>query len=224
MTTTTIYPTDYTCTYRSSANQTWANLIAGAGTANWDSYTSDMFINVESGANNNTFQLVSRCIMTFTTAAIPNQNYIQSATFQVCASDDYTWRYDCGDYTIGLTGGTPASYTSLANSDHQLCNSTVLSATRHTSSDFSYWTYCSYTLNSDGIQALSNFGYCAIYMRCTPDIDGTPTPTYSSGDDSQFCWASAGESGTTYDPKVVVIHDKLPRPCGALGSSNAMMY
>lgn len=96
-----------------------------------------------------------------------------------------------GDPSFSITGGTPASYTSIAASDYnKFQNTEFITGTAYGS--FPTWEYANFTFNAAGISYINKTGHTALYYRNTWD---------TQNDYTGYTWASGGETYLSIDSK-----------------------
>lgn len=209
-TTSTFYPdpnpetTTVDGTIRNQAAGGWSSVQGAAtGTTAFDSlsviFTSAEFV---SGTTFN----IDRAFMLWDTAAIPDTDDIASATVDFFIDVIENGINDANSYTtiVGLT--SPASNTALATADFDQCGAIDNPTKFSNDVDHDSLTdeaYYSWTINATGLANISKTGITKWGWRMGHDIvDSTP----GTGTVNEINADSADASGTSQDPRLVVIH------------------
>lgn len=167
-----------------SATQNAAQLYDGeAGSAKWDAMT--------------------RSIFGFDTSAIGDTDTIDSATLSFYGSAS----------TDGLAGAAvvvdrsvPNSSSGLAAGDFDVSrwDGVEQSTARITISSWVNGSYNNYTLNATGLSNVSKTGITWYGLRHSNDFDNSEPATFNGN--SRIIPYFADQTGTTNDPKLVVVH------------------
>lgn len=141
----------------------------------------------------------------FDTSSIPDTDTIDSATFSVWPSSKAETQTTLTNKSIRLVSSSPASNTAIATTDFGSVGSTAL-ATDKTTASISTGSYTSFSLNSTGLSNISKTGVSKFALRHTADIN-SEAPQQTNPDKYDGIWVySADQTGTTNDPKLVVVH------------------
>lgn len=199
---------------RSGVNETWATIIAGAGTSN--SPTIQLSISLQASTTTDQFQLLRRVSMNFYTAPLTSNAIIQSAVLSVSTiagnSDAAGWAPSANVY-----GCTPASNTVLTTADFQTAFDSIAkcdTALPYASLPAvdSYWDF---TLNAAGVAWISRTGFSAFGIRNNYDVTAiAPTP-WASATSTSFAFNAADSNPGIGDPKLVVTFlgsNMFPKP------------
>lgn len=188
---------------RSAAVQTWADLIAGAGTAATDNgATFGVSINSPAGPTNY-WRDLSRGFFLFDTSALGAGATISSATFEFVCTGVYN---DFSD-SISMITTSPASNTGLVAADFSQVGTTkqasdlTIGGLNTNSSTYNVFTLTPAGLNSISLTDISKFG-----VRLTSENDDS-MPSWVANKDSIVNFAAAEEilSGDKR-PKLVVTY------------------
>ncbi len=209
MSTTTIYPDpgepgttsmDGQCSHV-SANDTWANIRGGVGTAYNQTQTSVGTVYLDSGTTTDRFDQINRNIYLFDTSSIPDSDTISATTFSLYGVS----KVDNFNQAIGVVSSAPASNTQLAAGDFD-----SLGTTRYADTDIditvaSTTGYNDWAFNATGIAAISKTGVTKLGTRLSGDIDNS-VPAWSSNLATFLEVYMADQTGTANDPKLVITH------------------
>lgn len=183
------------------STESWSALRAGSGTASDDSNSSLLKLQITLDGSGNGWG-VDRPIILLDTSSIGSGNQVDSGTLQL----DYGIQSDgaslSSNFTAALVGSSPASNTSIADSDYQTVNSTEMATGRH-----AYGTtgLRSFTLNAAGIanipvDGVAKFGIREGYY----DLDGN-SPSGTPGGYTRYHPRPAEYTGTASDPLLTVV-------------------
>lgn len=185
------------------ASETWATIIAGAGTN--VSASSDPLnpVRISASSTSNQFSRCTRSIFTFDTSGIGAGQTISAAIFSLngtAKQDDLSTTPD-----INVYGSTPAANNSLANADYGQTGSSAY-ATAITYGSWSTAGYNDFTFNGTGIAAISTSGVTALATRNANYDVAAVQPNWVSSNVSSFTCNFADAAGTSTDPKLVVTY------------------
>lgn len=211
---------------RDGVDETWnTTTTATTGASNSDSSIS--LIAYVGDYTSPDYNWCFRSFMLFDTSAISDTDTIDSGTFSVyqTASLDPQQNTTLSYGWNALVGSTPNSNTAIVAGDYDQVGSTEYSDT-HISGTGAWTTannntWHDWTLNATGLSNVSKTGVTKLASRHGNDLANVE-PTYSSGDDYYNGWylaSSADTSGTTQDPKLVVVHTS-----SASGPANLKSY
>lgn len=160
---------------RGSVDESFATIRGGAGNDSNDTGTT-ISASIFCSATTNQFSQISRGIVLFDTSALPNDAVISSATLKLyCTSKTTTT-----SQSVGITSGTPAANTGLAQADYATAN---FGSTRFVSdvviNNLTTNAYNDFALNASGISAVSLTSITKFAIRISGDIDNS-APTWSS--------------------------------------------
>jgi hypothetical protein len=146
---------------------------------------------------------MGRTFMLFDTgAAIDAGQTKDSATFEFTAStktDDFT-------DSVSMVTSTPASNTAIANGDFdQTTNTKQATDITVDSIDAGGSNYNAMTLNATGLGNIALGGISKFGLKTLYDLNDSP-PTWGSGSITRIHIKMADTSGTSADPKLVVLH------------------
>jgi len=193
-----------------SLAESWTNKRNGAGNEAADNATSSFWIGLMANASPPNWENMIRGIAGFNTSSIPDSDPVTSATLSIYGSS----KVDNFSQSVVVDRNIPSSNTSLANSDYNIGNwDGVEQATnRITIASWDTAGYNDFTLNSTGKNNIDKTGNSWFGLRGSGDFDNSE-PTHPGG----AAWMQAqgyhaDESGTTKDPKLVVVHGAAPPP------------
>lgn len=200
-TTDTFYPSLDGFVMRDSAGATWSDIRGGAGT--FSAYTGTNEVDIYLNSQPSTlYQQMQRALTYFDTSAIADNVVISAAVL----SGKGVGKNDTRSQSIGITSGTSASDSALADADYAVANfGSTRFATDITIASWSTSAYNDFTLNASGLAAISKTGISKFAWRFSGDIDnvdpggGVSILTYARA-------ASAEAAGTTTDPTLVVTY------------------
>jgi hypothetical protein len=190
--------------YAGGAGQVWATIKAAAGTAHDD--TGDyLTIDMTSDSGSPNWINLSRIIALFDTSSIEDTDTVGSATlsayvFSTVIENQYGAK-------LNVYSSTPTADNDLANGDFASTHfgTTPFSTSVDiTAANFPSSAYKSFTLNGDGIAAISKTGITKLAFRESEFDAGAGTPTYATSKSQQLNFYSADRTGTNEDPKLVV--------------------
>ena len=201
--------------------ESWSTIrSASTGTTgdNHDSNASRVTFYIYSPASSgDSWGSLHRSYYLFDTSALPEGNEISSATLSLygnAKSDALSITPD-----INIYSSNPASNTALVPDDYDQHGTTAYS-TAITYSGWSTSGYNDFALNGSGIAAISATGVSKFGARnANYDVSGT-VPTHSVSADSYVHSYYADQTGTTNDPKLVIVHDVPNDPSGTIQNIN----
>jgi len=200
MATTTFYPSLDGRVFRTGAAQTWATIVAGAGTGNDYTTTNSNAALTQADTTSNTFKFLSRGIFLFDTSSIPDTDEISSATLSFYIGSKST----AVPVSVNVVSSSPASDSALANGDYSNLGSTKFSSAV-TVSGITTGAYIDFSLNASGVANIDKTGISKFGLRLEEDIDGS-APTWSSNDLGGVNVQYSETTGISQDPKLVVVH------------------
>jgi hypothetical protein len=210
--TTTVYPdpnpestsVDGRVRRQVGGGEAFGTIRAGAGVTAGSDATSPQeqgrLLAHDSGAD--TWTNMTRGITLFNDPEISADDVITSATMEIAlnnVNNDTTASF-C------LVQSTPASNTALVAADYAQVGTTQqaadLAIAGLTADDS---TYNAFTLNSTGIASIDIDGVTKFGHRLANDRANS-APTWVAGDDDRVSVVQADNSGTSADPKLVILH------------------
>lgn len=153
-----------------------------------------------------TVYTIWRSIILFDTSAIADTDTVDSATFSLYLTNTADAINDAYSYT-GVVTSTPASNADVVTADFDQLG-TVLQAPSLDHTGLSTAAYKDFTFNATGISNISKTGVSKFGIREGHDIENQSvavSPDRVSGN----YWSAADETGTTQDPKLVVVHSAV---------------
>lgn len=206
----TFYPSLAEQPSRQVTSETWSTIRGGAGTnvdsgaLSGTSYYSP-FLNAT--ATTDQYSLYQIPVFPFDTSSITDTDVISSATFSVVTASEFTGN---GDLNINISGGvsTPA----IGDYDSTISTYSTTFSTDKTISSFTSdnATYNDFAFNASGIAGVSKTGTSVFSMRFSIDINNSGTPTWSSSGQSGIQHRTVNATGTSQDPKLVVVAAPAP--------------
>jgi len=186
---------------RQGVDQTFAAIIAGAGTNAVDSDIDEGYAILHGSTTSNQYQGNYRGIALFDTSAIPNTDAITSAVISFHGNFKFN---ALGDAAFHVVSSNPASNTALVAADYGTLGSTSFGSVAYAS--YSTTGYNDITLNASGIATISKTGVSKFGTVTSWDLNASFTGAWASGGVSGFQWIPADAAGTSTDPKLVVTH------------------
>ena len=210
----TVYPDPHTettsvdgHTARHGVDETWATIIAGAGTFGSDSGT-DIVLQIIASTTLNQWERFYRVAILFDTSSLTGSATINSATLSVYGNfkdDNLSATPDANVYT-----SSPASDTAVASGDHGSYGSTPQCDTAVTYTNWTITGYNDFALNSTGRGNISKTGISKFGLRNAKHDVAASAPNWVSNVGSQIRAWSADKTGTSNDPKLVITYDAGP--------------
>ena len=185
----------------------WSSLQGGSGTGSDHTTTNDTTAAYASSVTSNLWAYMYRAVYLFDTSALPDGDSISSATLSVYGTAKASqW----GDY-VTVSTSSPGSNTTLVNSDFAKLGTTEMidSGSRILDANWNTAGWNDFTLNATGISNISATGVTKFGLRFLNDINNN-APTWVSSQSSNLIGYYADQTGTTNDPKLVVVHGTGP--------------
>ncbi|KKS13332.1 MAG: hypothetical protein UU69_C0008G0017 [Candidatus Magasanikbacteria bacterium GW2011_GWA2_41_55] len=195
--------------WRSTAAETWANKIGGAGTSNSSVATTHRAIYIDSSATENAWDLNYRTILLFDTSSAPDNAIIDSATISLKVTEAVDTLGITPDYVI--VSSTPASNTALANGDYNQLGSTPFSDVLAYGT-FTVGQWATSTLNAAGIADISLTSISKFGLRNSNYDLAAIAPAWSSNVYSRVTVNSADNIGTASDPFLTIVYHQNTIP------------
>ena len=210
-TTSTFYPDAHTETAscdgivgRDTANEAWATIRDTAG--NWVNDTVNDYAwgnLIQSGVSSGWMNFL-RTFAFFDTSSIPDTDVIDSAILSIYGTSK-TDAHNCTP-DVGVYGTTSTGTTALANADYQKYLSTAFSSTI----SYANWStagFNDFALNADGLANISKTGLSRFCIRNVKhDVANTEPSRGGNNLQSATKGYFADQTGTSNDPKLVVVH------------------
>lgn len=145
------------------------------------------------------FYTIDRMFVLFDTSSLTSAATISSGTFSIFITGTSNLDND-GTDDVNLITTTPASNTVLANGDYNQVGST-LQASAIDITSISISAYLDFPLNGTGLGNISKTGITKFGVREGHDLDNLPPI-----DTSRVTASTAEATGTSQDPKLVVVY------------------
>jgi hypothetical protein len=158
------------------------------------------------GYNSNTRWVLSRAFFLFDTSSIPDTDSIDSATFSFYITGKENSDNDGEDF-FNVIQTSPASNTDLVAGDFDQCGAVsnpTEGATRVDMGSLSTSAYNDWTLDATGRGWIDKSGITKLGLREGHDILNSTPSVSNSGNQIQGRFADY--TGTSSDPKLVVVH------------------
>lgn len=189
---------------RAGVSEIYATIRGGAGTGFEESAATSITPRLDATITTDQYSQMNRANFLFDTSSIPDGDTVDSTTFSLV----FAAKTDQLSQSYNLTSTSPASNTAGAAADYNLANfGTTKFSTDKTLTDITAddATYNDWALNASGLSNISKTGVSKFGLRFAGDIDNT-TPTWVSGHTARTTTNFADQTGTTKDPKLVVVH------------------
>ncbi len=186
--------------YDTSNDLAWANIIIEAGSGAGPSTAATQLVGMKSSTTSSQWASLYRGIFLFNTVSLPDDALLTGVTFSIYG----TGKLDELGITpnICIYSSSPASNTNLVAGDFDSLGSTVLS-TNISYVDWNTAGYNTFTLNADGLAAISKTGVSMLGARnANYDVAGI-APNWVSNKSSYLNCAYA-DQGEAYKPLLVV--------------------
>lgn len=155
--------------------------------------------------------IISRGFFLFDTASIDDTDTISSATFSWYVLYELDYSDNTSQEYIALVSSTPASNTDLVVGDFDQCGDAINNPTKGasdlTNASVSLNAYNDWALNATGLGWITKTGVTKLGLREGHDVEDV-VPTYSGDTNDVYSVAGrfADYTGTSSDPKLVVVH------------------
>lgn len=188
---------------RNVVSEAFSTIRNGAGTTAFAASAGDDPGYLAASTTVNEYAYLRRGIYLFDTSAIPDAATISAAVFSLFG---YAKTNGLGSPGLDVVATTPASDTTLTASDYGQFGTTVFATKAYAAWDGGGTIYNDFTLDSNGIAAVSLTGVSKFGTRLTWDTSNSFGGAWSSSADSHYETATADQSGTSEDPKLVVTY------------------
>lgn len=190
--------------YGAAAGVAWTTIVnkSAGNTAN-STAGDDSVIEIQADITSNTWRKLVRAFYLFDTAALPDGDTIDSATLSIKGSG----KFDATGITpnVNIYASTPASNTDLVTDDFDQVGSTAF-ATAITYANWSTSAYNDFALNASGLAAITKTGVSKFSARNAAYDVADSQATWGATAEAGVQGFYADQTGTTSDPKLVVIH------------------
>lgn len=195
-------------TYTDAGDATWAT-VRGAAAANGNG-DADIFLSVEllTGTAAGTWQMLTRSILGFATAGIPDDATITAADLKLTVTADAPLPDNLSQGLNLSTITAPASATAIANGDYNVTKygSTKLCDTDRALTGMAADTQYTFTLNASGLAAISKTGVTWLALRLADDITNTEPDSPGGGEFSAAYLHSADAATEANRPVLTVTY------------------
>jgi len=184
---------------RSSVDETFATIIAAAGTSADDTSAIQSGLVLQGSTTSNQFAQLVRSIYTFDTSPIGESSTISSLTFSIYGSGQNN---GLGSPDFDVVSSTPASDNALIAADYSQLGSTAFGSVAYGS--FNTSGYNDIVLDSNGISNINRTGISRFGAKLSWDTDGSFGGSWVSGAYTYFNYRFADRTGTSEDPKLTI--------------------
>lgn len=199
---------------RSTATETFATIRSSAGNNHNSNVADNDCALILASTSANRYDFMRRAIFLFDTSSIGSSQVVSDATLSLFGTVLDTSNGLGGAQGVALVNSSPASNTTLANTDYGNVGTTRY-ATDIPIGSWSTSAYNVFTLNATGISNIAKTGVTKTGTAVSGDVDNVE-PTWSSGGQASASCNFADQAGTTNDPKLVVNY--------SLPNSNFLMF
>jgi len=185
------------------AGEAWSSIRTGAGTNYDDTSNLDYVFYIDSDTDTDEWNRNDRAMFLFDTSSLDDDVTIDSATLSIYGES----KNDNLSITpnVNVVSANPASNTAIEASDYVDFGSTVFS-TAIAYADISTSGYNDFALNASGLSNISKTGISKFgILNQNYDIDNSG-PSWSSNVVSNFRVQMAETTGTSQDPKLVIVY------------------
>jgi hypothetical protein len=192
--------------------ESWATIRAGSGTGAGDTDTAVYPCFINTNTTGDAYDILMRGIFLFDTSSIPDSDTITSATFSFASPAKYNNAGFTSTSSLDphVVGSTPASNTSVTSSDYSQLGTTSFGSVAYDSVVTDSSTYNDISLDSNGMAAVSTTAVTKYGIRCGADFSDTSPAHTVAGQNASVHFIIADTSGTSADPKLVVVHSAAP--------------
>jgi hypothetical protein len=200
--------------YRITGSESWATIRAGAGTHTADTQTAEAPVFLEPASTGDSYTILRRGIFLFDTSSIPDTDTVTSATLSFASSGKNNNASFSSTSSLDphVVASTPASSNSIAASDYGQIGATSFGSVTYDSIVTDSSTYNDISLDANGRAAVSTTGVTKYGVRAGADFSDTSPahPGWVSSGNSRVNFVMADNTGTSADPKLVVVHSAAP--------------
>ncbi len=206
MTTLTVYPDagsgSTTCDgyMAASEHQIWANMLADSGNSSDDNDSSGVFCTTKTDQDD--FWTLYRSGFTFDTSSISGGATIDSATLSLYGTAKLN---ELGSTPLHVASFNPSLNNDIVNADFAQLGSTTFGNIAYAA--YSTSAYNDITLNASGEAAINKGGITRLGVRLGWDLDGGSFGgSWDAEKETGYSGYYADQTGTTNDPKLVVVY------------------
>jgi hypothetical protein len=187
---------------RSAAEDTFANLRAGAGTE-FTTTNNFIFSQLVAGTTTNLFSELRRGIFTFDTSPIGSGPLISAVLSVIFPGSSIT----LGSPDLHVAGATPAVDNDLQNSDYGQCQTTSFASLAMADAVLPpFLDYNDISLNASGLANIHPTGISRFSTQLGWDLNAAFTGTWVNSGASYYAIYGADVLGTSQDPKLAVTY------------------
>ncbi len=185
---------------RSGVDQTFSAIRSGAGTNQSSTSAAQTVAQMIATTTTDQFERLVRFIMLFDTGSVSSPDTVDSVTCSLYGTAKSNGLGSTG-LDLDIVNSSPASNTALAASDYGNVGTTVYGSVAYSS--YSASAYNDITLSTT---AVTKAGITKLGARLSWDTDNSFGGTWASGAQTYFSANNADQTGTTNDPKLVVVY------------------
>lgn len=187
--------------YIFSALSTYSTLRNAATGATGDALES-YWVALNADVNANTFAALIRYIMLFDSSSLSSSATISAAAISLY--DAYSKETQLGSPSYHVVSSAPASDNALAAGDYDSLGETSFGSIANASITAGH--YNAFSLNSSGIGNISLTSISKFGLRDDWDINNSFGGTWTDSGRSRWKFFHADQTGTSYDPELVVTY------------------
>ncbi len=186
--------------------ESWATIVAGAGTsaADTDANIQVIYVIAHDAPNTDKWRGLYRSIYTFNTAAIPDTDNISAAVMSIqgtAKADDNGQTPNIDIYT-----SSPANNNAVVMGDYSQVQGTSQTGSPITYANWSTTAYNDFTFNATGIGNILKTGISRFGARNANYDVANSAPAWTNAQQMYLSGYFADQAGTANDPKLVVVH------------------
>jgi hypothetical protein len=187
---------------RIGVNETFATIVAGAGTGGTDDAGTDVFCYLKASATTDQYDQLRRLFFLFDTSTIGAGSTISATT---CSLWGIGKDAGLGQTDLAIVSSNPAANTALADADFSTLGSTSFGSVAFGSFTSNNTAYTDIAMNASGLAAISQTGITKYGARLDWDRSGTFGGVWGAGLTAYYQVDMADNaSGTAKAPKLVV--------------------
>ncbi len=202
-----------------ASGRSWSSLVSAVGTAAADSDTTIKCVGFDSHSDTNKWQQIHRGIFLFDTSSLPGNTTITAAILSLWEDD--TFDQLGATPNIAVYSALPASDTALDAGDFNSLGSTPFSDPI-AYGDIIPDAYNDFTLNADGLAAISKTGISKFGLR-NPSYDVAGSSPPWSATLISFIRFKSAEVSPSRAPKLVVTHTTGVADAGHIWSGGSRL-